>query len=172
MWSEPELPAQWEQWVRGTGLAHFVLGHSWVWPLCETLHYFGLSLLLGTVGLFDLRVLGLAKSIPPAALHKLIPFGVAGFVINLLTGIVFFSGFPEQYAYNPSFFFKGVFMAVAALNVAAFYLSDTFRQVKEVPAGADASWRAKLIAGTSLSAWVAVLVCGRLLTFFRPPYFH
>jgi hypothetical protein len=32
--------------------------------------------------------------------------------------------------------------------------------------------RAKLVAGTSLSAWVAVLVCGRLLTFFGPPYFH
>lgn len=172
MWREPDLPAPWEQWIRATDLAHFVLAHSWVWPLCETLHYLGLSLLLGTVGLFDLRVLGFAKSIPPAALHRLIPFGIAGFAVNLLTGIVFFSGFPEQYAYNPSFFFKGVFMAVAALNVAAFYGSGAFASVKTISAGAEAPMGAKLIAGTSLSAWVAVLVCGRLLTFFRPPIFH
>jgi hypothetical protein len=44
--------------------------------------------------------------------------------------------------------------------------------VKLMPSGADAPLRAKLIAGTSLSAWVAVLVCGRLITFYRPPFFH
>jgi hypothetical protein len=140
--------------------------------MSETLHYLGLSMLLGTVGLFDLRVLGMARAIPPAALHKLIPIGILGYAINILTGITFFSGFPEQYAYNPSFFWKGVFMAVAGINVALFYLSNAFREVKTMPAGADAPLGAKLIAGTSLGAWVAVLICGRLLTFFRPPFFH
>jgi di/tricarboxylate transporter len=130
------------------------------------------ALLLGTVGLFDLRVLGMAKAIPPSALHKLIPIGIAGYCVNILTGITFFSGFPEQYAYNPSFFWKGVFMAIAGMNVALFYLSSAFREVKTMPAGADAPFRAKVIAGTSLGAWVAVLICGRLLTFYRPLFFH
>jgi hypothetical protein len=172
MWTEPELPAPWEIWVRATYLHQFVADHAWVWPLCETLHYFGLSLLLGTVGLFDLRVLGMAKAIPPATLHRLVPLGVAGYVMNILTGIVFFSGFPEQYFYNPAFQWKAVFMIIAGLNVAVFYLSSAFREVKTLPAGADANFPAKLIAGTSLSAWVLVLICGRLLTFYRPPLFH
>jgi hypothetical protein len=30
----------------------------------------------------------------------------------------------------------------------------------------------KVIAGISLFAWVAVLICGRLITFNRPPFFH
>jgi hypothetical protein len=161
----------WEVWVRHTGLAHFVLQHVWVWPTMETLHYFGLSLLLGTVGLFDLRVLGLAKAIPPAALHRLVPFGVGGFLLNLATGVVFFSGFPDQYAYNHAFHFKLAFMAIAALNVAAFY-SSAFAEVRRMGPGADAPLRAKIMAGVSLAAWVAVLTCGRLLTFFRPPFFH
>jgi hypothetical protein len=38
--------------------------------------------------------------------------------------------------------------------------------------GADAPLRVKLIVGTSLSAWVAVLICGRLITFYRLPFFH
>ena len=172
MFTEPDFPAAWEVWVRATSLHHFVATYAWAWPMLETLHYLGLSLLLGTVGLFDLRVLGLGKGAAPATLHKLIPFGIAGYCVNILTGITFFSGFPEQYFYNPAFQWKAMFMAVAGMNVAAFYLTPAFREVRAMPAGADAPLRAKLIAGTSLGAWVAVLICGRLLTFYRPPFFH
>jgi len=172
MFEEPEFPAPWEEWVRSTWLHHFVADHYWLWPASETLHYIGLSMLLGTVGMFDLRVLGMARGIPPGALHKLIPIGIAGYCINILTGITFFSGFPEQYFYNPAFQWKWAFMAVAGANVAVFYLTKEFREVKMMPAGSDAPLRAKVIAGTSLSAWVLVLICGRLLTFFRPPLFH
>lgn len=172
MFEEPEFPAAWEQWVRGTFLHRFVLDHTWMWPTLETLHYIGLSLLLGTVGAFDLRVLGMAKGIPPGALHRIIPIGIAGYCVNLLTGTAFFSAFPEQYFYNPSFWWKGTFMAIAGMNVAVFYLTNAFREVKLMPAGADAPVRAKVLAGTSLAAWVLVLICGRLLTFYRPPVFH
>ena len=163
--------APWEAWVRSTGLHAFVLGHAWLWPTLEILHYIGLSLLLGAVGLFDLRVLGVAKAVPPAALHRLIPLGIAGFGLNLLTGAVFFSGFPEQYAYNPAFWAKLAFMAVAGANIVLFY-SAAFAGVKAVPAGGDAPALAKALAAASLGCWIAVLVCGRLLTFFRPPFFH
>jgi hypothetical protein len=75
----------WEVWVRGTALSMFVLKQApWLWPLFETLHFLGLSMLIGTVGFFDLRVLGVAKAIPPAALHRLIPWGLGGFAVNLL----------------------------------------------------------------------------------------
>jgi len=39
--------------------------HSkWGWPAAESVHFLGLSLLIGCIGLFDLRLLGLAKRIP------------------------------------------------------------------------------------------------------------
>jgi hypothetical protein len=173
MFTEPEFPEPWELWIRATFLHQFVLDNgAWLWPTLESLHFVGLSLLFATIGLFDLRVLGLGKAIPPGTLHLLIPIGIAGYAVNVLTGITFFSGFPEQYFYNPAFWLKGTFMAIAGINVAAFYLTRSFREVKMLPAGADAPFRAKLIAGTSLGAWTAVLICGRLLTFYRPPIFH
>ena len=36
------------------------------------------------LGLFDLRVLGLAKGIPIWTIHRLIPWGIGGYVVNLL----------------------------------------------------------------------------------------
>jgi len=173
MFIEPEFPEPWELWIRATVLHQFVQDNgAWLWPLLESLHFLGLSLLFGTIGVFDLRVLGVGRAIPPGALHRLIPIGIAGYAVNVLTGIIFFTGFPEQYFYNSAFWWKGTFMAIAGVNVAAFYLTASFREVKLLPAGADAPFRAKLIAGTSLGAWCAVLICGRLLTFFRPPFFH
>ena len=39
-----------------------------------------------------------------------------GFLLNLLTGIWFFFGFPEQYFYNPSFQLLLTFVAIAGIN--------------------------------------------------------
>ena len=165
--------AAWELWVRSTSLHKFVVQHEpWVWPTCEIIHYLGLSLLLGTVGLFDLRVFGVAKGIPLRAIHRLIPWGIAGYMLNILTGVVFLSGHPDQYFYNNAFRFKALFMAIAGLNVVAFYGTSAFRELATLKGGMEAPMRAKIIAGTSLAMWVSVLICGRLLTFFRPPFFH
>ena len=165
--------AAWEMWIRSTWLHHFIVQHEpVVWPACEIIHYLGLSLLLGTVGLFDLRVLGVAKGIPLAAIHRLIPWGVFGFALNVFTGIVFFAGHPDQYFYNNAFRLKALFMAVAGVNILAFYGTNVFGDLKKLPAEASPSVSCKIIAGTSLSMWFAVLVCGRLLTFYRPPFFH
>ena len=136
------------------------------------LHLFGFTLLFGTVGFFDLRALGFAKGIPLQAIHRLIPWGIAGFVGNILLGIVFFSGHPDQYFYNNSFRLKLMFMAVAGINILAFYGTSAFHEAKKLPADASVPLRIKIIVGISLSAWVAVLVCGRMITFNRPPFFH
>src|SRR5690349_2628971 len=155
----------WEVWVRSTALSHFVLAHElWAWPALEMLHYLGLSMLFGTVGLFDLRVLGLIRRIPITALHRLIPFGLGGYALNLLTGLAFFSAHPDQYAYNSAFHWKLVFMTLAAINVAVFY-TTAFSALRATPPGAAAPRRARVLTGISLICWLGVLTCGRLLTF-------
>jgi hypothetical protein len=65
-----------------------------------------------------------------------------------------------------------LFMTLAGLNVIAFYGTAAFRELKTLAPGSEPPMRARMIAGASLSLWIAVLICGRLLTFFRPPFFH
>lgn len=155
-------------WLIATRLSHFVVDYGWVWPIAEALHFMGLVLLAGTVAMFDLRVLGLGKGVAPAAVHRLVPIGVAGFGVSVLTGSLFIFGMPDQYFYNPAFHFKLVFLALMGLNVAFFY-AHPFRTVRTLGPYDDAPPPARLSAAVSLTTLVAVMCCGRMLTFFRPP---
>ena len=52
----------------------FFRSFAWAWPLTEIVHFVGLTLLVGIVGMFDLRLLGVAKSLPVAPLSRLLPW--------------------------------------------------------------------------------------------------
>ena len=124
-------------WIISTRLSAFVLDHGWVWPIAEALHFTGLVLMVGAVGLFDLRVLGVGKGIAPAAIHRLVPLAALGFTISIATGTLFIAGTPDQYFYNSAFHLKLVFLALMGLNVAFFY-AGPFRAVLRLDAFADA----------------------------------
>jgi len=144
-----------------------IMHSKWGWPICESVHFVGLSLLVGVIGMFDLRLLGLAKRVPITALHRLVPWGVLGYIINVVTGMMFLMTDPVEYIYNPAFHIKMLFMAAAGLNIMIFY-SVVFRHLKGLGPGSDAPRAAKIVAGVSLLCWIGVTVYGRLLTFYRP----
>jgi hypothetical protein len=150
-----------------TGIAAF-MNSKWGWPTAETIHFVGLSLLVGTVWLFDLRLLGIARSIPIAALHKLVPWGVLGYLMNVSTGVMFFVSAPDQYLYNPAFQMKVLCMLIAGVNMAVFY-ATTAARVKGLEPDVVTPIAGKFIAGISLMAWIGVISFGRLITFYRPP---
>ena len=154
-------------WLDNSTLSVWVISNGYLWPALESIHFLGLSLLIGTVGLFDLRLLGFARNIEPKTLHRLVPLGVLGYGINAITGALFFVGDTGQYVYNDAFHFKMLFMLLAGINVAVFYLT-TYRQVEGVRAGGHTPLLAKIIGGVSLVLWLGVITCGRLLTFYRP----
>ena len=139
---------------------------AWGWPMAESIHFLGLSMLIGCVGAFDLRLLGVGKRIPIAALHKLIPLGLLGFAINATSGSLFLLTEPDQYIYNPSFQFKVTFIAIAGLNALLFYVTSWGRVNADGTINAPKA--GKIAAMISLSMWLCVIVCGRLLTFYRP----
>jgi hypothetical protein len=163
------MEAQLLEFSRSVGIYGF-LNSPWGWPVIESLHFIGLSLLLGTVGLFDLRLLGFGKNISLTALHKLVPFGVAGFFLNVITGIMFVTTVPDQYIYNPAVQSKLIFMAFAGLNMLLFYQLSYRQVIGDNPDNAALN-KARVFALVSLVCWLGVITCGRLITFYRPPYY-
>lgn len=156
------------EWLVATPLSHFVVDTAWAWPVAEALHFMGLVLLAGTVSLFDLRVLGLGKGVAPRSLHRLLVFGVLGFAISAATGSLFIFGTPDQYFYNTAFHFKLGFLSLMGLN-AAFFYAVPFGGVRTLGPYDDAPRSARVSAAVSLAALIGVMLCGRMLTFFRPP---
>lgn len=151
-------------WLNGTSLSWFVTHYPWVWPLAETLHFVGLSLLVGIAGLFDLRLVGFFKSLPVGALHKMLRWAIAGFIVNLITGFLFFAGDPFQYLDNIAFRYKMLFVALAGANAVLFELLVSKRALLVGP-GQHAPPLARLIGGASLFSWLSVLYWGRMLAF-------
>ena len=153
-------------WLHATSLGRAAGGGvPWLWAACETLHFIGLAMLIGGVTVLDLRMLGVAKGLPLGPLQRLMPAAVAGFLINLATGITFFAGAPEQYTGNVAFHLKLLFIALAGVNLALFYVSGVARRVGALGAGDDAPRLAKAIAAASLFLWLGVMYWGRMLPF-------
>ena len=142
--------------------AKYVENNSWVWPTCETLHFVGLCMLFGVVLTLDLRMLGMGKTnLSFAALYQLLPLGMLGFTINLITGMMFFVATPQQYT-GFLFFLKMVLVALGGINVLYFMLFDEPWTVGE---GDDAPARTKVVAASAIVIWIAVLFCGHMLPF-------
>lgn len=103
------------------------------------------------------------------ALHRLIPFGLAGFAISLVSGLMFVTTMPDQYLHNPAFLTKLAFMLLAGINVALFH-ATTARAVWTTEADALPPWRARIFGVVSLLCWLGVIACGRVITAYRPPW--
>jgi uncharacterized membrane protein len=144
-----------------------VMQMTWTWPVVESVHFLGLTLLFGSIAAWDLRLLGIGRGVPIAAFHRLIPFAVIGFAVNVTSGIGFLMAAPDQYIYNPAFHVKMLLVALAGVNVLVFYLT-IFRRVTRLAPDAPSPLRVRMSGAVSLVCWMGVIVCGRMITFYRP----
>jgi len=146
---DPSVPTLARSW----GL--LVPEHSWIWPACETIHFVGLCLLFGVVLIVNLRLLGVGKTVlSVAALPQLLPLGMLGFSLNLVTGMMFFVATPEQYT-GSFFFLKMALIVAGALNLLYFMLWKGYEEGAGI-------WT-KFIAASAIAIWMAVVFCGHML---------
>jgi uncharacterized membrane protein len=146
--------------VIGDGMVNL----KWGWPASETVHFIGLCLLFGVVLLVDLRMLGFLKGIPYSTLHRLLPWGVLGFGLNVVTGILFFIGAPPDFYVNNSVFvWKLALILVAGANALYF---TVFEQPWTLGADDTPPVAAKVAAASGIFLWTGVIFCGQMLPFF------
>jgi len=156
-------------WLGTFELWNLVNDHDWLWPLGEIIHFVGMALLIGSIGILDLRLLGIGKGIPFAKLEVFVPLAITGFLANAITGTLFVvanpTGGPAAYLTNLAFQTKVILMLLAGINALAFYFLGVSRELAALPADAAAPPRARTIAAASLFLWVFVIVFGRLIMY-------
>jgi hypothetical protein len=155
------------EFLNTSGVHNVIRASTWIWPTMETLHFVGLCLLYGVIAVVDLRLIGAFKNIAYEWVHGLINLAVAGFLINVVTGVLFYIGDPFRYTPNQSFQFKMVCLVLAGINLLIF----TFKvkdEAKHVGPGSSTSVLAKCVGAASILLWTGVIAGGRLIPFYGP----
>jgi len=149
--------------LEGSPLGAWVRGSAIGYPLANLLHLLGLVLLLGGIGLMDLRLAGAFRALPAAALARvLIPGAVVGLSLLAVSGTMMFAADAQPLLRSAVFRWKLLVVGAALLNVAAFHLlwggrfEDWDRRAR-LPA--------RLMAAGSLALWLSAASLGRLIAY-------
>jgi len=140
-----------------------------VWPVCETIHFIGLAMVVGVAGFFDLRLLGLFNRIPVSACKEFMPWAMVGFALNLISGLIFLMIFPAQYAYSQTWWFKVMFLVIAGANALVFETKMGERMAALRP-GEESPVAFRVVGAVSLVSWFFVLYFGRMLPYLGSAY--
>jgi uncharacterized membrane protein len=140
-----------------------IINDEKLWGFLMAVHFIGLALIVGTVGILDIRIMGFFKELPVAPLHRFLPWALAGLAVNIVTGMLAFMGQPQGYITSEAFWFKIVALLLLGVNAGAFYLTGVFGEIENLQAGEDAPISAKLIAASGLFLWFAVITFGRYI---------
>lgn len=151
-------------WLYDSWLGQMARETAWLFPAAETVHFIALCFFLGSMLVIDLRLLGFARSISIPAALRLVPVALAAFVFILMSGIVFVSSDPMNYISNWGFLTKMGLILVGGINALWFTLREQ-RHLLSLPEGGETAISTKVVAGLSLSCWIAVIAFGRLLPY-------
>ena len=146
--------------IAATPFADWATSSALAYPVANTVHVLALVLLLGGIGLVDLRILGLFRTLSLQPLVRaLVPVAAAGLVILALSGSVLFAADAEALGRSGTFRLKLGLIAAALANVALFRaLAGTVPTDPPRPA-------ARLLALTSLMLWTGVAIAGRMIAY-------
>src|SRR6058998_1965705 len=152
--------------LESSRLATAIRDSLYLFPIIESLHVLGLTLVFGTMVIIDLRLLGMASIRRPFTLltSDILKWTWAAFVWTATTGTLMFITNANVYYHNFFFRTKMVLLALAGINMLMFELT-TGRTVHRWDKDAAAPLAGKAAAALSLLLWIAIIFMGRWIGF-------
>lgn len=151
--------------MEGLAIARAMREELWLYPSVEIVHIAGFAVLVGAVVMFDLRVLGVSRSIPVRALARhLLPWSVAALLLIVPSGLAMFSAHAGDFLNNRAFQLKMALLVTAGMNAAWFH-TGPYQTVKEWDVEAKAPVAARISVTLSILLWISIIACGRLLAY-------
>ncbi|MBL28531.1 MAG: hypothetical protein CMM50_13375 [Rhodospirillaceae bacterium] len=147
--------------IEASHLAATLRGSTWLYPLVNTAHIYGIALLFGAIVPLDLRLMGVWRTMPVAMLARLlVPVAATGFGLAAVAGALLFSAQATDYAASGFFRAKMAMLAFALANLFAVHAFGFTRDRADPP-------RLRFVlAAISLGAWLTVILLGRLVGYF------
>jgi hypothetical protein len=143
--------------IESTAVAVAIRRSVWAYPALETLHIASFGMLIGSLLVFELRLLGLERAIHAVHLARLaLGTSVVAFFGAAVSGSLLFISGATEFADHPAFRVKLVLILIAGINAIVFHARGGVRLQDSI---------ARLQAAASLALWLAVLTCGRLIAY-------
>ncbi len=140
---------------------------DYAFSIIESVHVLGITLLVGTIALLDLRMLGVVlREVSVTRIARTVfPLTWSGFAIMFASGFLLFWAEAAKNYGNPAFRIKLALLALVGLNPLIFH-TTIYRRVHEWELLEVSPWRARAAAVASLSLWGGIVVAGRMIAYF------
>jgi hypothetical protein len=154
-------------WLEATAPAAAISESLWLFPGIEVIHVLAITLVVGSIGMVDLRLLNVTLRERPAdeLIAEILPLTWACFGVAVLTGASLFSSAATKYWGTAPFRVKMLILVLAGINMAAFHASPTYRRLNDWGRGSNTPLAAKFAGGLSLILWIGVVASGRWIGF-------
>lgn len=151
------------QWLDAIGVGPWARGSGIVYPVANSFHLLGLVMLVGGIGVVDLRIAGLWRGLPIEPLSRaLTPVAIAGLLIMVPSGTVLFAADGRSLAGSDIFHVKLVLIVLALANAVIFRWRWGDR-VGRWSGNAPDSARAMALA--SIALWLTIGTLGRWIAY-------
>ena len=154
------------EWLESTPVGVLVRESLWGFPIVVAIHILGLTISVGTLVWFDLRLLGVSMPRCPVSevYRRLMPWMVSGMIVMFITGGLLFVGFATKAYGNLYFRIKLATLLLAAVNALMFHYW-TGRGIARWNEAARPPLPAGLAGLASLLLWVVVIMAGRMMSY-------
>jgi hypothetical protein len=155
------------RWLNETRIAISIRQSDVAFPVIETVHVLGITVLAGTVAMVDLRLLGiiLKKDRVSEVARLILPLTWIGFGLMFVSGSLLFAAEAVKSYDNPAFRLKMLLLIVAGVNPLIFH-ATVFRDVADWDQATVTPWRARAAAVISLTIWSLIIMSGRAIAYF------
>jgi hypothetical protein len=152
--------------LESSGLANRIRDSLYLFPLIESTHVIGLSLVFGTIAIVDLRLLGIAGTRRPFTriASDILKWTWVAFALTVVTGLLMFITNAGVYYNNFSFRTKMALLALSGINMLIFELTAA-RSVQRWDKDSSAPLAGKTVAAVSLVLWISIIFFGRWIGF-------
>ena len=158
-----ETLAAFAQALETSAFGAWARGSSYAYPFANLVHLTGLVMLVGGIGLLDLRLAGFFRRIPVQPLWSVLtPFGIIGLVLMIPSGLVMFAADATALFDSDTYRRKMILIVLALINAGAYRIAWR-RRLPNWDTTAPVAARA--LAITSLLLWLTVAALGRLIAY-------
>ena len=153
-------------WLEQTAVGSHVRESLWLFPVIETVHIFGIILLVGATSILDLRLMGVTFREEPISklARRFLPWAWAGFLIQVVTGLLLFSSEATKMYGNLGFEIKMLLILVAGINAFVFH-EIAYQSVGKWDNDPVAPIGARAAGLLSILLWFGIVAAGRWIAY-------